>query len=204
MSPIEIYEDMRRNCVKLFQELEPKMGGKIEFFMWQPSFGGYYYSGNEDAVKKGLPFYMKFFTDYYLRIYVCTDIFHKSTVGERLAALSDFYEEIKEDYCMPTMFYTTKDDDEESLIMEWSFTDKEEVKNAMLNGTYFDDEEVDKLIFFEESCEYPRLQEIRDKVSENIGLPYEMLPLVDENASDYFKFKIAKYKGKHLSRKINE
>ena len=90
MSPIEVYNDMKRNCTKLFQELEPKMGGEIEFDGFQPSLSGYYYSGNEDAVKKGLPFYMKFYTDGYLRIYVCTDIFHKSTVGERLAALSDF------------------------------------------------------------------------------------------------------------------
>ena len=56
MSPIEVYNDMKRNCVELYQKLVPKMGGEIEFYMWTPSFEGYYYSGKEDFFKEGLPY----------------------------------------------------------------------------------------------------------------------------------------------------
>ena len=138
-----------------------------------------------------LPFYFKYSKNEFLRISVGSNHFG-SSLGEKLAALSDFYEILSEEYGEPTLFYTTKEDEEGLLTLQWSFINKEEEIEKFKNGKYFDDAEVDKLIIFGEKGDTEK-NNLSDKtkqiISKRVGLPFELIYLVD----DYFaKHKIGK------------
>ena len=190
------------DCFELYKNLRRKMGNKIEYAgtAYTELFEGKYFShfreqhSNLDYLyERGIPFYYKFCKNGFLRIGIGDSIYHKSSVGEKLAALSDFYEVLSETYGEPTVFYTTKDDDEGLLSMHWSFINKEEDIQQFKEGTFFDDAEIDELIIIGEPKQKTngyQLNDITKKIiSKHIGLPFELLSLVDENIEDFVKFK---------------
>lgn len=204
----EIYSNAD-NCLELARHLKKKMGNKIDFYgsVYQEVISGKYFSHYKDPhseldylFEEGLPFYYKFCKEGFLRIGIGSFYPHNNSMGEKLAALSSFYEVLSEQYGEPTVFYTTKDDDEGVLSLQWSFANKEEDIQSLRNGSYFDDAEVDELIVFGESriqINGYQLSDITGKwiarqLAKQFGVPIELIGLVDENIEDFVKYKTGK------------
>ncbi len=179
------------DCSLLAAKLKDKIGYKIVFYGYTntPLPSGKYLSSyrinNGEQMFNGqcLPFYFKYSKNEFLRISVGCNHFG-SSLGEKLAALSDFYEILSEEYGEPDVFYTTKEDDEGLLTLQWSFINKEEEIEKFKSGKYFDDAEVNKLIIFGEKRNGEE-NNLSDKtkriISKRMGLPFELIYLVDEN-----------------------
>ena len=187
------------DCHELSNKLKKELNNKIKFlsFTYLEYPCGEYLSSYRK--NKGeyifnahtLPFYLKYSKDEFLRIGVGS-IYPDNTLGEKLAALSDFYEILSKEYGEPTVFYTTEDDDEKILTLQWAFINKEEEILKFKNGTYFDDADIDTLIVFG-AKDNSNLNEMTKRViSKSIGLPFELLYLVDEDIKNYIKHKIGK------------
>ena len=197
------YYSKAEDCYLLASKLKKKLGNKIDFYgstnIEIPS-GKYlssYRRNNGEYMHNEhyLPFYFKFSENEFLRISVGSN-YSGSSLGEKLAALSDFYEVLSEEYGDPTVFYTIKDDDEGLLTMQWSFIDKKLEIAKFKAGNYFDDAKIDTLILFGESKENNSGYNIRNKdlISKRIGLPYELLYLAANDIENYIKHK----KGKNI------
>ena len=190
----EIYSK-DEDCFELFQLLKRNLGNKIDYngTPYNSLFNGKYFSelSNADNLfEKGIPFYYKYCKNGFLRIQVGSSIKHSTSIGEKLGALSDFYKVLSEEFGEPTVFYTTKNDKEGLLSLHWSFVNKEEDIQKFREGTYFDDAETDKLIIIGDSRkeEYNLNAKMRKLISKGIGLPFELLPLVNENIEDFVKY----------------
>lgn len=190
------------DCLKLARLLKSKLNGKIEF--WGSTYvdvvsGKYHslpydrYESFTDYRNDEVEFCYKFLENGFLSIQVNDSIYKKFTVGHKLAVLSDLYEVISEEYGMPTVFYTIKDDDENSLNLEWDFVEKEEAIETFKNGSRFDDGEVDELIIIGEEKEktstYSLNKRTKEMITKTVGLPFEMLYLIDENIEDFVLYK---------------
>lgn len=188
------------DCYELAKYLKRKLGIKIDFYgnVHQEVISGSYYSvmGKKwfHLYGEGLPFYFKFCKEGFLRIGVGSFYSHVNTIGEKLAALSCFYEILREQFGEPTVFYTIKDDDEGNLTLQWSFTNKEEEIQAFKSDTYFDDAKIDRLIVIGEAEAQIDECKLSDAtkylISKQIGLPLAMAPLVDENINEFTKYKM--------------
>ena len=141
------------DCYILAGKLKKGLENKIEFWgsTYQEVPSGKYLSSyrrnNGEYMFNGqyIPFYFKFSENEFLRIGVGSN-YRGSSIGEKMAALSDFYSILSKEYGDPTVFYTIKGDDKEFLTLQWAFINKEEEIVKFQNGTYFDDAEIDKLI----------------------------------------------------------
>ena len=176
------------DCFELYKLLRKKLGARIEYYgtPYNSLFSGKYFfhyrephSNIDYLLERGITFYYKYCAGGFLRIGVGTSIYHQATTGEKLVALSDFYEALKSEFGEPTVFYTTKDDDEECLSFQWSFINKEEELTKFKNNTYFDDAEIDTLIIIGDQPEN----------NSELGLPIELTALVEENRAEYDKYK---------------
>ena len=189
------------DCYELYKLLKKKMGTKIECddVPYTETFSGRYFSYDREPhsdldylYERGISFYYKFCKNVFLRIGVGNALRHytfdDTSVGEKLAALSDFYEVLSEEFGEPTVFYTTKDDEDDVLAMQWSFINKEEEIQQFKDGTYFDDAEIDKLVVFDES-KYPLNDATRKYISRKLGIPLVLLPLVNDNIEEFVKYK---------------
>ena len=207
----EVYSKAE-DCFELYKLLKSKMGTKIEYegTRYTETFSGKYFSYDRHPhsdfdflYERGLSFYCKFCKNGFLRIGI-GNAFRSSTVydtsvGEKLAALSAFYEVLSEVFGEPTVFYTTKEDEEGLLSMQWSFINKEEEIQQFKDGTYFDDAEIDKLVVFGEPSKkmdgYQLSDTTKKLISKQVGLPYELLSYVDEYIDDFVKYKTGKEVG---------
>lgn len=202
----EIYSNAD-DCIELSKYLMKNMKNKIRFdggIVYQSVISGLYFSDNVSDMERmilpykvGLPFYIKFCKDGFLRIQVGVSSFRRNnSMGERLAALSEFYEILFEKYGYPTVFYTVKDDDEGILSLHWSFVNKEEEINDFKNGNYFDDVEIDQLIVIDErktqSADLTFFDTIEKIIEKTIGLPFGLIDLVTENLDDFAEYKFGK------------
>lgn len=130
-----------------------------------------------------LNFDYKFCENGFLRISISKRIY-ESTLGHKLAALSDFYIAIKKHFGEPTLLYTIKDDDEETITMQWSFSQKEEDIRDFQNDTAFDDASIEHLVLFSENK-----SEEEKRIQDEIGLPIELSSLVTTNLNEYIYYK---------------
>jgi len=208
----EIYSNAD-DCLELARYLKNKMGSKIDFYgsIHQGVISGSYFSDFESKhyhpYGDGLSFYYKFCKEGFLRIGIGSFCSRNNSVGEKLAALSNFYEVLSEQYGEPTVFYTTKDDDERTLSLQWSFVNKEEDIQNFMNGSYFDDAEIDELIVFgkprTQMNGYQLSDTTRKLIAKQIGVPFELIGLVDENIEDFVKYKTGKEIGIPEGAKID-
>lgn len=208
----EIYSNAE-DCFELANYLKKKMGSKIDFYgsICQEVISGSYFSDFESkhyhSYGDGLLFYYKFCKEGFLRIGIGSFYPHNNSIGEKLAALSGFYEVLSEQYGEPTVFYTTKDDDEGTLSLQWSFVNKEEDIQSLKNGSYFDDAEIDELIVIGESRtridSYQLSDTTRKLIAKQIGMPFELISLVDENIEEFVKYKTGKEIGIPEAAKID-
>ena len=191
------------DCTNLAIKLKKKLGDRIGFSgsIHLEIISGEYTSlyrlkkEKYNLNKTSIPFYFKFCENKFLRIGVYDNSTIKTSLGEKLAALSDFYLVLSDLYGMPTVFFTTKDDLENTFSLEWNFINTKECIEAFKNGTYIDDAEIKDLIVFEKNND--KLSEIRSK---EMGLPVELLPIVDNVLDDYFMHKF----GEELGKKDSE
>ena len=130
-----------------------------------------------------LNFNYTFCENRFLRISISKRIY-ASTLGHKLAALSDIYTALKKHFGEPTLLYTIENDDEESITMQWSFSQKEEDIKEFTNNTAFDDAKIDQLVVFGEE----RTEE-EQKIQEELGLPLELTSLVSANLNEYIYYK---------------
>jgi len=210
----EVYSNAE-DCNKIAKLLYGKLRNKIEFYgtTYQEVVSGKYhclpysaYESYNDYLKDELSFSYKFCENGFLRISI-GDLIYKNSVGHKLAALSDFYETLSEIYGMPTLFYTIRDDDENTLNMQWSFSRVEEYIQEFRNGTAFDDAEIDELIVFGETKVQNNSHRLNDTtrmlISRQIGLPFEMIYLIDEHIEDFIKYKHGKAMWVPKDKKVN-
>ena len=191
------------DCYLLAGKLKKELENKIEFWgsTYQEVPSGKYLSSyrrnNGEYLFNGqyIPFYFKFSENEFLRIGVGSN-FRGSSIGEKMAALSDFYSILSKEYGDPTVFYTIKGDDKEFLTLQWAFINKEEEIVKFQNGTYFDDAEIDKLIVIGKNKEniesYSFNDTTRNFISRQIGLPFELIYLIDEDIENFVKHKTGK------------
>lgn len=208
----EIYSNAV-DCLELARYLKKKMGSKIDFYgsIRQEVISGSYFSDFEKehyySYGEGLSFYYKFRKEGFLRIGIGSFYSRNNSMGEKLAALSRFYEVLSEQYGEPTVFYTTKNDDEGTLSLQWSFVNKEEDIQKFKNGSYFDDAEIDELIVIGEPRTQMNIYQLSDTtrnlIAKNIGVPFELLSLVDENIDDFIKYKTGREIGIPEGAKID-
>ena len=192
------------DCHLLASKLKKKLGKKIDFYgstHQEISSGKYlssYRRNNGEYMFNGhcLPFYFKFSENEFLRIAIGANC-SGSSLGEKMAALSDFYEILSKEYGNPTIFYTTKE--EGLLILQWSFINKNEEIEKFKSGTYFDDAEIDTLIILDEKKDniegYSLSEETKKIISRQVGLPFELLYLAGEDIENFVKHK----KGKEMT-----
>lgn len=194
------------DCLELARLLKNKLKEKIEFWgsTYQEVISGKYhslpynkYDNFIDYRNDEVEFSYTFSKGEFLRITVGDSAYKKFTLGHKLAVLSDLFEVINEDYGIPSVFYTLKEDDENSINLEWDFIQKEETINAFKNNCMFDDALVDNLIIIGEEITntYTLSKTTRELISKTVGLPFEMLSLVDENIEDFVFYK----KGERMS-----
>lgn len=190
-----------QDCKELAKKLNKELKDKIMFYgsINQEVITGKYmcfpyhmYDNFTDYEKDLVSFYYKYCKDGFLRIGISNNICKKS-MGHKLAVLSDFYEILSEEFGEPTLFYTTKGDEAETINLNWSFRNKNADITKFKNDTMFDDANIDELIIFGEQNvqinEYP-LSDITKKItSRKIGLPFEMIHLLDSNIEDFIKYK---------------
>lgn len=198
------------DCLKLARLLKNKLNRKIQFIgsVYLEVISGKYHSFPFNRYDSYLEyesdevvFSYKFLENGFLSISVSDSAYKESSMGHKLAVLSDLYEVISELYGNPTAFYTIKDDDENSINLEWDFIEKEETVLAFKNGSRFDGDEVDKLIIIDEETSTCGLNKrTKEMISKTVGFPFEMLPLVDENIDDFVLYK----KGKVMDVPSNE
>ena len=187
----EIYSNVD-DCLYLKRKLKKVLGDKCIMSGYEIVDGEYHsfpypmYETYQEYMQDQLKFYFKFCKNGFLRIDV-EDHSFKASRGHKLAALSDFYEALLDEFGEPTVFYTLKDDENDGLHFQWSFTNKEETTNEFLHGFPFDDGEVDLAIVIGKTEELN--EETRKLFSRQIGLPYELLPLINDNIEEYMKYK---------------
>lgn len=191
------------DCYLLAGKLKKELENKIEFWgsTYQEVPSGKYLSSyrrnNGEYMFNGqyIPFYFKFSENEFLRIGVGSN-YRGSSIGEKMAALSDFYSILSKEYGDPTVFYTIKGDDKEFLTLQWAFINKEEEIVKFQNGTYFDDAEIDKLIVIGKNKEniesYNFNGTTRNFISRQVGLPFELIYLIDEDIENFVKHKTGK------------
>lgn len=204
----ELYSNAE-DCNKLARVLYSKLKSKIEFYgstHLEVISGKYHclprkaYKSYDEYKKDELLFSYKFLENGFLNIQVNDSIYKKASMGHKLAALSDLYEVISREYGEPTVFYTIKDDDENSINFEWAFIEKEETVDAFKNGTRFDDAEIDELIIIgaekeKTGASYSLNKRTKEIISKTVGLPFEMLYLFDEFVEDFILYKKGKTMG---------
>ena len=120
-----------------------------------------------------------------------SDYFSDSSFGEKMAVLSDLYSALSKEYGEPTVFYTLKNDSESLLNLQWSFVNEKDEIAKFKNGTYFDDAFIDTLVVFGEKNNFKSnlSDRTRSVISSCIGLPFELLYLVDSDIENFIKHK---------------
>lgn len=147
----------------------------------------YYYDKELSRDDDSVTFSIKYCKNEILRLSVGEEVYPQ-TMGHKLAVLSDFYQVLVEKFGEPTLFYTLKEDEEKTLNMQWSFTNKDIDIQNFQTGTAFDDAEIDDFILFTEKNSM--LQEITRQNNVNeIGLPIELIPLMEDNIEEFVKYK---------------
>ncbi len=186
------------DCHYLSLYLKDELKEKIRFNtpMWLEVINGeYFFEGGsyKGFFRKGINFYIKYNKEEFLRLQVCSSYLNES-FGQKLTVLSELYKVISKKVGEPIVFYTTKDDDEKTLSLEWAFKNKESVIESFRTGTRFDDAQIDKLIVIGEQTQnnYELNDLTRSMLSKQIGLPFEMLPLINENIEDFIKYQNGK------------
>lgn len=178
----------------LAKKLKKELKGKIDFYgtMYTPVPSGKYLSSyrkknGEHFFNGQCPsFFFLYEKDDFLRISIGNH-YKGNSLGEKLAALSDFYEVLKEEYGPPIVFYTLKEDKEQLLSMQWSFKDKEQDICFFQYGNFTDKKFDDIIIIGEEKED---LNETTRSITERkIGLPYELLDSVYEDLEEFIKHK---------------
>ena len=170
------------DCYRLGGSLHEKLGRKLCFYgsLYQPLISGRYYVSNQDINNNdgGVDFSLEFSNDKLIRIGIGRCSYNKNaSLGEQLAALSDFFDIFYEDYGYPTFFFTKKDDDNGYIYLQWSFknrdNDIEEIKK---------DSSIDTLIIMNE-------KNINPGLTKRMELPSELVNIVDANIEDYLRYK---------------
>lgn len=192
------YYSKAADCFDLSRMLRYKLGDKIRFYTSTyieiPS-GTYmspYRSKNGENMLFGgsLPFYYTFSKNEFLRISVGSNS-KRTELSEKMAALSEFYEAVRGEFGEPTVFYTTENDGEDLISLHWSFVGKEEEIAKFKSGTYFDDAEIDTLVVIgERECDFS--DEVKEIISSSIGLPFDLIDLIDDDVENYRKYKTGK------------
>ena len=174
------------DCQNLACMLYQSLGKKFDLYgSWSnPLASGKYYTNGK---KNPVSFYYKYCKDGFLRINIGNYFGSNNSLGQKLAALSDFYEVLSKEFGEPIVFYTLKNDKDGLLSLHWSFGDKLDVNNDIVKfqtGTYFDDAVIDKLIVLGQFKGQTN-EKTKEIVARKVGLPFELISLVDEDIENY-------------------
>lgn len=180
------------DCHKLAGILNSRLKNKISFMgsTYQEVVSGVHssfpladYQNIKNYEMDKINFDYKYCEKGFLRISISKRIY-ETTLGHKLAVLSDFYMVLIKYFGEPTLLYTIKNDDEESINMQWSFAQREEDIKDFQNNKAFDDAEIESLIIFDKNKTEEEIL-----IQCELELPIELASLVRENLSDYIYYK---------------
>lgn len=190
---MEKYSDMY-DCFVLANKLRNNnIGKKMEFTssIYQGILEGKYhmypygiYNSYTEYKKDALDFYIKYNQEHFLRIQIADSVYRHS-IGQKLVALSEIYPVLKSLVGDATLYYTTKDNLEQTLSLHWSFSDKLEETAKYQNDTAFDDASIEELIIFDDE----ENEDIKNWFENTIGLPIQLLPIIISNLDDFLTHK---------------
>lgn len=183
------------DCHKLAEILNSRLKNKISFMgsTYQEVVSGVHssfpladYQNIKNYEMDKINFDYKYCEKGFLRISISKRIY-ETTLGHKLAVLSDFYMVLIKYFGEPTLLYTIKNDDEESINMQWSFAQREDDIKDFQNNKAFDDAEIESLIIFDKNKTEEEIL-----IQCELELPIELVSLVRENLSDYIYYKNGK------------
>lgn len=190
------------DCLKLANVLKEKMRKKIKFCGSEHNkvVCGKYFSHFENSYndidhlfEEGLPFYFMYSKDDFLRIEVGSYPPFENSLGEKLAALSSFYEILSKHFGEPSAFYVLNDE-ENTLALHWIFTKKEEKISDIKDGSKIG--EIKDLIILGEKNEENKGYQLNEQTRKNnariFNLPIELVSLACDNIEDFSKYKNGK------------
>ena len=190
---MEKYSDMY-DCFVLANKLRNnEIGKKMEFTssIYQGILEGKYhiypyeiYNNFIEYKNDALDFFIKYNQGHFLRLQIADSVYRHS-IGQKLGVLSEIYPVLKNFVGDATLYYTTKDDLEQTLSLHWAFSDKLEEIAKYQNDTAFDDTIIDELIIFDDE----ENEDIKNWFENAIGLPIQLLQIVISNLDDFLTHK---------------
>lgn len=180
------------NCEKILKYLKLHMKDEIslESDPYFKTITGKYYTRKKmsaDWKREYLPVSIEYADNKFLKISIGDNYKYDSSLGEKMAALSNFYLIFKELFGEPIAYYTFKNDNR--IYLQWSFErQKEEIDELKGNVS-----QLDELIIIgeEDTNEFRLSNDVKKTMSRRVELPYEMISLLEDN-SDYSKYKLGK------------
>lgn len=193
----EVYSN-DKDSLEIVRELNGKLKDKIYYLnRVSPVIGEYAclsyenYGNYRQWELDKVSFYFKYCQ--VLRVGIGNGLSPK-TMGHKFAALSEFYQVLSEKFGEPTLFYTVCDDKDGTLNLQWSFQNREEDIRTFQSGEAFDDAFVDTLIVmgtsYKNGTYYQLSSETRNTLAHKIGLPFDVISLVEPDyMDDFVKYK---------------
>jgi len=180
------------DCIELATILTESFQDRIEIFgtttelalrgkYQSVPFNDSFFSSKDDYIQDRVLFSYEYNKDGYLRLKIHDGLYEHS-LGHKLAVLSDFYEVLYERFGNPCLFYMINDDSDECLYLEWCFTNIKNISGLVRFSLY--NPNVKKIIIIEKK---------EQKISKLLGLPRELMDLIDVNIDDYLRYKNSKY-----------
>ncbi len=118
-------------------------------------------------------------------------------IGQKLAALSDFYQILKRRYGEPSIFYR-KDN---KLFFYWALKSKEEEKQKKIKEKLLEEENnIEDVIIIKAKDDN---DELRKNTSELIGLPFELTDYLEQYIDDFVLYKTPRQNQIRENKKSN-
>ena len=175
------------DCYKLSKLLFDKLGYKMDINTNSYSetiegdyrcFDNDYYQDYKEYLEDKLPFSLKYVKNNFLTLSVGNDNENHS-LGHKLVVLSEFYKVLKDEFGEPTIFYTTKYNNDKTFNLQWAFNNKKEFIKNSINNKYLNNSNLSNVIVIDSY----------NNQNNNIGLPVELSFLVKEDIDNYIKYK---------------
>ena len=167
----------------LTTDLRKKIDGKVYFVkLWYGRYLSPYRVANKEFVSGStIDFSIDFSSGSFLRIGVSSLKNIETSIGERMAALSDFYTVLSKEYGEPKMFYITKDFlGYEHINLQWMFNKRDKKTDSTDLNEYLDDQEDIKSVIMLGNNTYSEKM-----ATEKFLLPAKTLPLISMDLENY-------------------
>ena len=174
----------------LMSKLNKEIDGRI--YMTRLSWGRYltpYRAANKEFMchnDNALNYNLVLLPDNYLRIEIGA-LKKKIPMGEGMAALSDFYTVLREEYGEPSVFYITKNIlGDQCINLQWMFKEKKP-DESNLNDYLNNLDRIQSVIMLNNNYSYSD-----EMIMNKFLLPVQLLDLIGDDLENYIKYRSGK------------